>query len=198
VPLSIQNNVIQHCFIQRLLYQYGFIQHNDKERDMHKHWLIAFSLLLFASAAMAESKVDTKWHCSKAAAEYKLDVGDVPDHIYWIGQGTCEATSNTGGLKEKSGTFTEFHDAWKTSFTYHGRYNATLEDGDKIYYTYEGSGSPDPTKPVANKWKVVGGTGKYKGIKGSGSCAGTVNADGSVDLECTGAVSMAMSKTAGE
>src|SRR6266567_2235865 len=88
---------------------------NSKEKCMRKLLLVALALLVSVSAAMATSKVDTKWHCPKAAAEYKLDVGDVPDHSYWIGQGTCDATSSTGDLKEKTGTFTEFHDAWKAS-----------------------------------------------------------------------------------
>jgi hypothetical protein len=153
---------------------------------MRKPVLFAFTLLVFGSVALAQSKIDTKWHCSKAATEHKLDVGDAPDHYYWIGQGACEATASEGDLKEKSGQYTEFHDLWKASFTFHGYYNATADNGDKIHYTYEGSASTDIAKPVANKWKMVSGTGTYKGIKGSGGCAGKVNADGSVDWECTG------------
>ena len=161
---------------------------------MRKLLLVALALSVSVSAAMAQSKVDTKWHCSKPSGDQTLEVGDVPDHVYWIGQGTCEATSSTGDLKEKSGAFTEFHDGWKTSFNFHGYYNATMENGDKVFYTYEGSGSMDPSKPVANKWKVIGGTGKCKGIKGSGSCSGKVNADGSDDLRCTGTYSPGMAK----
>jgi hypothetical protein len=161
---------------------------------MRKLLLVGLCSLVSVSAALAQTKVDTKWHCSKPATEQKLDVGDVADHIFWIGQGTCEATSSSGGIKEKSGQFTEFHDGWKTSFNFHGYYNASTDNGDKVYYTYEGTGSMDATKPVTNKWKIVGGTGKNKGIKGSGGCAGKLNADGSNDLECTGTVSMGMTK----
>ncbi len=161
---------------------------------MRKLWLVAFCLLVSVSVAMAQSKVDTKWHCEKATAEHKLDVGDVPDHIYWIGQGTCTTTSSTGDLNEKTGAYTEFHEAWKASFHFHGYFITTTDSGDKVNYTYEGSGSADITKPVANKWKIVGGTGKHKGIKGSGSCSGKDNADGSADLECTGTYSMGMGK----
>jgi hypothetical protein len=161
---------------------------------MRNFVLVVLSIAVSGSVATAQSKIDTKWHCTKPTGEQKLDVGDVPDHVYWIGQGSCEATSSTGDLKEKSGNFTEFHDAWKASFNFHGYYNETTEDGDKIYYTYEGSGSPDPSKPIANKWKIVRGAGKYKGIKGSGSCSGKMNADGSDDITCTGTYSMAMGK----
>ncbi|HUJ94592.1 MAG TPA: hypothetical protein VLW84_04945 [Terriglobales bacterium] len=161
---------------------------------MHKFLLMALALLVSGSAATAQNKIDTKWHCPKATTEYKLDVGDVPGHIFWIGQGSCEATESSGDLKEKSGQYTEFHDGWKASFHFHGYYNANTEDGDKVYYTYEGTGWPDTAKPVTNKWKIVGGTGKNKGIKGAGSCAGKLNADGSTDLECTGTYSMGMGK----
>jgi hypothetical protein len=162
---------------------------------MRKLLLVAFSLLVSVSVAMAQNKVDTKWHCPKATTEYKLDVGDVPDHLYWIGQGTCDATSSSGGLKEKAGAFTEFHDAWKASFKFHGYFIATAEDGDKVHYTYEGSTPTDTTKPMSNKWKIVGGTGKHKGIKGSGACSGKASADGSsFDWECTGTYSIAMGK----
>jgi hypothetical protein len=161
---------------------------------MRKFLLVAWALLVSGSIAMAQDKVDTKWHCSKAATEHKLDVGDAPDHIYWIGQGTCDSTSSSGELKEKSGQYTEFHDARKASFNFHGYFNSTTDDGDKVLYTYEGSASTDIAKPAANKWKIVSGTGKHKGIKGSGSCAGKVNADGTADWECTGTYSMGMAK----
>ena len=162
---------------------------------MRKLLLVAFCLLVSVSVTMAQSKVDTKWHCSKAAAEHKFDVGDAPDHIYWIGQGTCDATSSSGGLKEKTGTFTEFHDAWKASFKYHGYFIATTDSGDKVNYMYEGSTPTDTTKPLSNKWKIVGGTGKNKGIKGSGTCSGKASGDGSsFDWDCTGTYSMGMAK----
>lgn len=161
---------------------------------MRKLLLVALALLVSGSVAMAQSMIDTKWHCSKATTEHKLDVGDTPDHSYWIGQGICDATASNGDLKEKSGNFTEFHDAWKASFKFHGYYIANMADGDKVNYTYEGSNSTDITKPVANKWKIVGGTGKHKGIKGAGTCAGKNNPDGSADLECKGTYSMGMAK----
>lgn len=161
---------------------------------MHKRLLVALALLVFASIAMAQSKVDTKWHCPKPAAEHKLEVGDVPDHSYWIGQATCDATSSSGDLKDKTGTYTEFRDAWKASFNFHGYFIATTDNGDKVHYTYDGSASTDITKPAANKWKIVGGTGKNKGVKGSGTCSGKINADGSGDWDCTGTYSMGMAK----
>jgi len=154
---------------------------------MPKQFFVAFCLLVFGSAAMAE-KVDTKWHCAAPTANQKLDVGDEPDHSYAISQGTCTATVSASG--EKSGAFTEFQEVWKASFTNHGRFNATMDNGDMAYYTYEGSGPTDIAKPVTNKWKILSGTGKHKGMKGSGSCSGTRHEDGSSDWACTGTYTM--------
>ena len=156
---------------------------------MRKLLLVVFSLLLFATAAMAQGKIDTKWHCLKPATEHKLDVGDMPDHTYSIAQGTCSATASDSGFAEKSGAYTEFDEMWKASMTGHGRYNVTMDNGDKLYYTYETSGPTEPGKPVSNKWKINSGTGKYKGIKASGTCSGKRSADGSSDWACTGTYS---------
>jgi hypothetical protein len=161
---------------------------------MHKLLLVGLSLSAFATMALAQGKVDTKWHCTKAATEHKLDVGDAPDHAFAIAQGKCEATASEGAIKEKSGQYTEFRDMWKASFKFNGNYNATADNGDMIHYTYDGTASTDITKPVANKWKIVSATGKYKGAKGSGSCAGKMDADGNVDWRCTGTVTMGMAK----
>src|ERR1035441_9336975 len=98
-------------------------------------------------------------------------------------------------VKDKAGTFTEFHDAWKASFKFHGYFIATTDNGDKVNYMYEGSTPTVTTNPMSNKWKIVGGTGKHKGIKGSGTCSGKASADGSsFDWECTGTYSIAMGK----
>ena len=157
---------------------------------MRNFVLVVLSLLVSVSAAMAQSKVDTKWHCQKPAADHKFDVGDVPDHSYWIGQGTCNATSSGSAFKEKSADYTEFQEVWKASYTNHGRFNVAMDNGDKVYYTYEGSAPTDITKPASNKWKILSGTGKYKGIKGSGTCSGKRSADGNGDWACTGTYSI--------
>ena len=157
---------------------------------MRKLLFIACSLLVFGSVTMAQGKVDTKWHCPKESVSHKVDVGDVPDHSYVILQGTCNATASDSGFAEKTAVYTEFQERWKASSNFHGRFNVTTENGDKVYYTYEGSFSTDITKPVSWKGKILSGTGKYKGIKGSVTCSGKFNADGSLDAECTGTYSI--------
>lgn len=154
---------------------------------MRKMAFVAFCLVVLGTAGIAQ-KIDTKWHCSKPTANPSFDVGDTAGHSFALAQGTCSATSGTSG--EKSGAYTEFDEIWKASMTGHGRYNVTMDNGDMVYYTYDTSGPMDPKKPESNKWKIVSGTGKHKGAKGSGTCSGKRNEDGSSDWECMGTTAM--------
>ncbi len=155
--------------------------------------VVVLCLLVVASAAMAQTKIDTKWTCAKPSENPTLDAGDAPDHRYGLAQGTCDATA--GSSAEKSGAYAETQERWKTSTKTHGTFNVTMDNGDMVYYTYDITGSSDMKKPLMNKWKVAGGTGKHKAARGVGSCTGTVNADQSSSWVCTGSVTMgAMAK----
>ena len=56
----------------------------------------------------------------------------------------------------------------------------TFDSGDKIFYTYQATGTMKDSAFQAgeNKYQITGGTGKMKGIKGSGTCKTTGTADG--------------------
>lgn len=151
---------------------------------MRKLCLVALCLFVLAAVALSEDKLESKWNCSKPSDNKSFDVGDEPNHTYVLAQGTCTATSSSNG--EKSGQYTEFQDLWKTKFTNHGRFVVTTDNGDKLTYNYSGSGPTDTKKPVTNKWTIVGGTGKQKGMKASGGCTGERHDDGSSDWTCTG------------
>jgi hypothetical protein len=114
----------------------------------------------------------------------------VAGHSYATLQGTCAATASDSAFAEKTGAFTEFEERWKASYTNHGRLKVTMDNGDKVYYSYQGSAPTDTAKPATNTWKILSGTGKQKGATGSGSCKGMRNADGTSDWECTGTVSI--------
>jgi len=155
---------------------------------MRKLTVVVLCLLVAASVAMAQTKIDTKWTCSKPSENPKFDAGDAPGHSYGLAKGTCDATSGSSG--EKSGAYAEIQEAWKTSMKTHGTFTVTMDNGDMVYYTYDITGSPEAKKPLMNKWKIANGTGKHKGAKGAGSCTGTLNADQSSSWVCTGTVTM--------
>jgi hypothetical protein len=146
--------------------------------------LIAYSFV-FGLTASGQRKIDTKWHCPNVSADHELQVGDVPGHSYAILQGTCSAVSNSG-LTEKTAAYTEFVESWQESNKFFGRWDVTLQDGDQVFYSYEGNESTPSKKPVTDHWKILSGTGKYKNIRGTGNCTGLVHDDGSSDWECIG------------
>jgi hypothetical protein len=150
---------------------------------MRKQWMIAICTLAFASVAMSETKFETKWHCGKFPQQHVLEIGDVAGHSYGLAQGTCTATASSTG--EKTGTATEIQEMWNTSFVTHGHFVVTMAGGEKVYHDYQATGDP-VKKTSAEKWKIVGGTGKFKGDTGSGTCAGTLHDDGSSDWVCSG------------
>jgi hypothetical protein len=152
---------------------------------MRKELVVAVCLMLGASVAGAQSKFDSKWHCDKPAVNHSLDVGDVAGHSFVIEQGNC--TSTASAIGEKSGVFTEFVEGWKKSGTIKGRFNVTLENGEKVFHSYQSTFDP-VQNTIAEKWTVADGTGKYKGAKGSGTCKGKVNGDGTSDWDCTGTI----------
>ncbi len=145
--------------------------------------LVVSMCLLVPTFLVAQTKFESKYHCPKSDAEKTFDVGDVAGHSYGVAQGSCEATK--AGAGEKSGVYTETQEIWKSSFKARGNFVVTMENGDKLYHSYEAVG--DPVKnTIAEKWRITGGTGKHKTATGSGTCAGKINADGSSDWDCTG------------
>ncbi|MDT8068394.1 MAG: hypothetical protein ROO76_09550 [Terriglobia bacterium] len=143
---------------------------------------VASFVLVFASLAVAQSSLETKWHCAKPV-DQQYEIGDTPGHSYGVAQGNCNVVSGKTG--EKTGVFTEIQEMWNGSFQTHGRMIVTMADGEKIYYTYKATGSL-AKKTAAEKWKMTGGTGKHKSNKGSGTCSGTFNDDGTSDWVCSG------------
>lgn len=152
--------------------------------------IVASYLLAVCPTAWAENKIATKWHCPDVSASHELQVGDVPGHSYAILQGTCSAVASDGTIREKDVSYTEFVEGWKESNKFFGRWNVVAENGDKVLYTYEGAEAAGSKEPTVDKWKIIGGTGQYKAIKGAGTCTGRVHDDGSSDWECVGEYSL--------
>ncbi len=151
---------------------------------------VASALLLLASSALGQNRVHTKWRCPKPSALHTLAVGDAPNHNFTIIQGGCKSTASAALFPEDESEYTEFQEMRNVSVRAQGRMNVTMKNGDRVYYSYEGSFSTDTTKPFSQQWKFDGGTGSYKSIKGSGTWSGMVHADGTGEMECAGTCSI--------
>ena len=155
---------------------------------MRRTPLLAVALCMAGSLASAQA-VNVTWKCVAQGTPAAMPVGDAAGHAYMIDQQHCTAIKGSiGGVKEKEGVATEFADAVGDNAKGHGFYVETLSNGDKIHYTYNFTGVSKDNTPVSgsNTWTVVGGTGKFKGATGSGTCKGKGNPDGSATYDCTG------------
>jgi hypothetical protein len=156
---------------------------------MRKSVLILGLVCLCATGALAQGKVENAWACGKPAMANSIDVGDQPNHAYAIDQIKCTSTKGEiEGVREKEGTGTEFAEVKGNRSSGHAVFVETMANGDTIYATYQPTITlkDGQMQSGSDKWQYTGGTGKFKGIKGSGTCKGTGSADGSSNWTCTG------------
>jgi hypothetical protein len=162
--------------------------------------IIALSAALCAVVALTHAqtgtavKVASSWKCAPPNPVHALPVGDTPDHMYILQQGKCTATKGEiAGIADKEGTSTEFLESSGSTAKGHGMFVETMANGDKIYISYDftGTSANKVLQSGSNKWMVTGGTGKFTGAKGSGTCAGKGNPDGSANFDCTGSITLA-------
>lgn len=156
---------------------------------MRKLSFVVSLVCLSTTVVLGQSKVSVSWTCAKPATAQSIEVGDKPDHAYSIAQFKCAATKGEiSDVKDKEGTGTEFDEATGNSSSGHGIYVETMANGDKIHYSYQSKATTKngQLQSASNKWEATDGTGKFKGIKASGTCAGTGKPDGSAAWTCTG------------
>jgi len=146
------------------------------------------ALFAFAAATPAQTKNTFSGKCSKPDMTQSIPAGDKDGHVFMLQQGKCTTTTGeVGGAKSKEGVFAEHDDVTPTHMRGWGVYVETYDSGDKIFYTYQPTGTMKDGALVkgGNKHQITGGTGKMKGIKGTGTCTSTGNPDGSLDYTCT-------------
>jgi hypothetical protein len=156
---------------------------------MSKPILVLVLVCLCVTVALAQGKVENGWACGKPAVGQSIEVGDQPNHAYAIDQVKCTSTKGEiAGVKEKEGTGTEFAEVAGNSSKGHGIFVETMANGDKINFTYQPTVTIKDGKMQSgsDKWQATSGTGKFKGIKASGTCKGTGSADGSTNWACSG------------
>ena len=160
---------------------------------MRKPVLVLSLACLCATVALAQRRLANGWACGKPAMTHNIEVGDQPNHAYSIDQIKCTSTKGEiAGVKEKEGTGTQFTEVTGNSSSGHGVFVETMANGDKIHYTYQTTATikDGQMQSGSDKWQATGGTGKFKGITGSGTCTGTGTADGSATWACSGFYSL--------
>jgi hypothetical protein len=150
-------------------------------------------VLAFAVAiAPAQTKPATSGKCSKPDVQQNIPAGDQPGHAFALAQGKCVTKGEVGGATSKEGAFSEHQEISGNRVKVWGVFVETFDSSDKVFYTYQATGTlKDGAFTGGNKYQVTGGTGKLKGIKGSGTCKNTGSADGGSDYSCTGGYTLA-------
>jgi len=154
-------------------------------------------LAIAVAPASAQTKQSFSGKCGKAEGVQTLPAGDKEGHTFMIQQGKCETTAGeVEGVKSKDGAFAEHGENTPAHTQAWGVYTETYANGDKIFYDYHTSGKVKDGAFTSggNTYRIIGGTGKMKGIKGSGSCKLTGAADGGLEFACTGEYTIALAK----
>lgn len=148
--------------------------------------------------ASAQTKTSMTGKCGKADVQQSIPAGDEAGHAFTLAQGKCSAVGKVGGAAGKDGGYSEHGDVTATHMKNWGVYVETFDSGDTIIYNYQGTGTMKDGvfQAGTNKYQIAGGTGKMKGIKGSGGCKLTGTADGGLDYTCTGDYTLAMAAKA--
>jgi hypothetical protein len=143
--------------------------------------------------ASAQTKTSSSGKCAKPDVQQNIPAGDHPGHVFTLAQGKCVSKGEVGGEASKEGAFSEHGEAMGNRVKAWGVFVETYDSGDKIFYNYQTTGTTkdDVFQAGTDKYQISGGTGKMKGIKGSGTCKLTGAADGSLDYSCEGEYTVA-------
>jgi len=140
---------------------------------MRRFFMVAGALCFFAATANAQTKVSGTAQCAKPDPVHAIPVGDRPDHSMAVGQIKCTYTKpmEIGGDKSKDGVSTETADISGNISKARSVHVATMESGDKAFFSYQGTATNKDGAVVELKgtWGLSGGSGKLKGIKGKGT-----------------------------
>ena len=155
--------------------------------------LSACAVCAFAAAICgAQEKMTVSGTCSKPDVQQSVPAGDKDGHMFTLEQGKCTAEGKIGSASGKDGVYATHGDMTATRSKASGLFAETLDSGDKVFYTYTETIAVKAGAPQSgsNTWQIAGGTGKMKGIKGSGTCKVTGTPDGGIKYSCSGTYTM--------
>jgi hypothetical protein len=150
-------------------------------------------VLCAATASFAQTKVSMSGTCAKPDVMQSVPAGDKDGHTFSISQGKCTVKGEVGGVEGKEGVWADHGDGTATRGKVSGIFTETFANGDKIIYTYSETTMMKDGAPVSatNSYQVSSGTGRMKGIKGTGTCKLTpTGTDGAMNFTCSGTYTM--------
>jgi uncharacterized protein GlcG (DUF336 family) len=159
------------------------------EANMTKAGLLVL-LVIAALPAAAQTRITGKQTCPKPDPSYSVDAGDQAGHTMMLQKATCtwDTPVEIAGAKATTSIDVASSEAWGMKASQHGYNIATMDNGDKFTVRFTGgmTAAKDGSATFEGKWTFVSGTGKLKGIKGSGTYKGSGTADGAGTIEVEG------------
>ena len=151
--------------------------------------------LLAAVSVSGQTKTSGTLKCDKPEPRYNIEVGDRPGHVMVLEKETCTWTEalGIGSDKAKDGQSVASVDLTAARASGSGVNVTTMESGDKSFasYRYTTPLKDGKAGEAHGTWSYTGGTGKLKGIKGSGTFKTTFAEDGTSTTEVEGTYQLA-------
>jgi hypothetical protein len=146
--------------------------------------LIAVSLNLQAEAA-EKKRISATYTGTRVVSRTTVPLKDVPNHEIFQFVAMTETTSSDPDFNQLKGLIYGQGDQVAYTGSSNGYVILFQKDGAEIYIGFEGTGAAI-TKEGAivgqtkeNKLRFIGGTGKFKNIKGTGTAKGRETEEGS-------------------
>lgn len=150
---------------------------------------VAAMLCVLAVSAGAQTKVSGKLNCGKPDVNSNAEVPDATGHMVVLTKASCTWSTafDIEGGKAKTAVDVGVAEVRGSAGSNHGYNVTTMDNGDKVSVAYQGTVAmnKDGSSAFKGTWRWTRGTGKFKGIKGSGTYKGTQAADGTsmADIE---------------
>jgi hypothetical protein len=162
---------------------------------MRKVILVPALLCGMAVIAGAQTKISGKLACAKPSVS---QTGGDAGHMIMFEKANCTWTTpfTIDGGKPGPTVDVAIGDMTGSTAKNHGYSTTVMDNGDSTIVRYEGTMKmkKDGSGTVTGTWKYVRGTGKFRGISGSGTYKGEGAADGTAWADVSGHYSLAKGK----
>jgi len=158
---------------------------------MRKLLLVPALLCGMAAIAGAQTKISARLSCAKP--NVNETAGDAAQMIMFSRANcTWSAPYVIDGSKPKRTVDAGIGDISGSTARVHGYSTTVMDNGDSTIVRYEGTMQmkKDASGTDKGTWRYVRGTGKFSGIKGSGTFKGEAAADGAGWVDVTGNYSL--------
>lgn len=155
--------------------------------------LLFLGILVAVSLSAATKTAGTATCKMDPASPPPVALSDQPNHAFAIGKAQCTWTGfSVAGQAYKDGVSTSLNEMSGDTSSSNGYHVATTTTGDTATAKFQGKGTLKDGKNVTDggTWSFTSGTGKLKGITGTGTYKGTANPDGTMTYQVEGEYSL--------